>query len=116
MTRAPMTLPISTVASPVPPEAPSTASVSPGLSSARIAQRIERGAIGDGEARGAVEIERVGTLTRRFAGTATASRAAPQPVLPITRSPGATSVTPAPTLSTMPENSAAGENGNGGLC
>src|SRR3974390_1072029 len=33
----------------------------------------------------------------------------------MTRSPGATSVTPPPTLSTTPENSAAGENGNGGL-
>ena len=35
ITRAPISLPISIAASPVPPEAPSTASVSPDLSLAR---------------------------------------------------------------------------------
>src|SRR5262252_5907551 len=34
----------------------------------------------------------------------------------MTRSPGARSVTPLPTASTRPANSAPGENGNGGLC
>src|SRR5262249_2621932 len=33
----------------------------------------------------------------------------------MTRSPGANSVTPSPTLSITPENSPPGENGNGGL-
>ena len=33
----------------------------------------------------------------------------------MTRSPGANAVTPAPTLSTTPANSAPGENGNGGF-
>src|SRR5262245_35909782 len=48
-------------------------------------------------------------------GTATSSRAAPQPPQPIPRSPGATSPTHGPTALTMPANSAAGENGGSGL-
>src|SRR6266566_2726259 len=47
---------------------------------------------------------------------ATRSRAAPEPIQPITRSPGSNPPTPGPTLSTTPANSEAGENGNGGLC
>src|SRR5262245_48569650 len=49
------------------------------------------------------------------AGTATSSRAAPQPQKPITRSPGLTWRTSDPTVLTMPANSAAGENGGSGL-
>ena len=60
MTRAPMILPISIAARPVPPEAPSTTSDSPGFSCGALAQRIKRRAIGHGEAGGAFEIERVG--------------------------------------------------------
>src|SRR3954469_5153874 len=56
-----------------------------------------------------------GILTIEFAGSAIFSRAPLCPHEAITRSPGFKSVTPAPTLSTTPATSAAGENGNGGL-
>jgi len=65
---------------------------------------------------GAVEIDTFGIFTRRSARRRGFRRAGPSPLKPITRSPGAKSVTPVPTLSTIPANSDAGENGNGGLC
>ncbi len=77
ITRAPMILPISMAAKPVPPDAPSTASVSPAFSLGAILQRIERGAIGDAQPGGAVEIEAVRNLVSLSAATAIFSRAAP---------------------------------------
>ncbi len=56
MTRAPITLPSSTAARPTPPEAPSTASVSPGEPGA-ILQRVVGRAVGDEQSGGPVEIE-----------------------------------------------------------
>src|SRR6185312_143549 len=56
-----------------------------------------------------------GILMSLPAGAAIFSRAAPWVRQPMTRSPTFTVVTPGPTLSTVPANSAAGENGSGGL-
>src|ERR1700679_3294429 len=56
-----------------------------------------------------------GILTMELAGSAIFSRAPLCPHEATTRSPTFRPVTPAPTLSTTPATSAAGENGNGGL-
>src|ERR1700761_2094535 len=56
-----------------------------------------------------------GIFTIEVAGSAIFSRAPLWPQDAATRSPGLRSVTSAPTLSTTPAISAAGENGNGGL-
>ena len=68
ITRAPISLPISIAASPVPPEAPSTASVSPALSLRAVLQRMQRGAVDHRDAGGAVEVERVGDLHHALRG------------------------------------------------
>ena len=116
ITRAPISRPSSTAASPTPPEAPSTASVSPGFSWARCCERVIGGAVGDGQRGGAVEVEIGGDLDDLVGrdGRAFARRVeigvAHDAVAGLR-----TSVTPAPTLSTTPANSPPGENGNGGL-
>ena len=62
ITRAPISLPSSTAARPMPPDAPSTASVSPGLQLRAILQRVERRAVDHRDAGGAIEVEAVGHL------------------------------------------------------
>ena len=57
MTRAPISRPSSTAASPTPPEAPSTASVSPGLSRGAVLERVVAGSVRDGQRRRSVEVE-----------------------------------------------------------
>ncbi len=56
-----------------------------------------------------------GSFTNLSARIKTFSRAAPYPIDATTRSPGLSRVTPSPTASTTPANSAAGENGSVGL-
>ena len=57
-----MSLPSSTAASPTPPEAPSTASVSPGCSPGAVLERVIGGAVGDGQRGRALEVEVGGEL------------------------------------------------------
>src|SRR6185503_5135074 len=56
-----------------------------------------------------------GIFTSRLASSASCSAMPPQPVLPSTRSPGFTWVTPSPTDFTTPETSPPGANGRSGL-
>ena len=64
ITRAPISLAISTAARPAPPAAPSTATVSPGLRCGAILQAMQRRAVGDGDARRDLVADAVGNRNR----------------------------------------------------
>ena len=75
MTRAPISLPISMAARPVPPAAPSTASVSPACNLRAVLQRMDGRAVDDRDAGRAIEVEIVRHLHELSALTAICSRA-----------------------------------------
>ena len=81
-----------------------------------VLQRVQRGAVDHRDAGGAIEVERVGDLHHALRARARSSRAPRRSRHSRARGrPAQSRVTPAPTLSTTPANSEAGENGKGGL-
>ena len=81
-----------------------------------VLQRIERGAVGDDQAGGALEVEPVRQLHQPVGRDRDLlARRAVADVGRARGRPAARRSRPAPTLSTSPANSAAGENGKAGL-
>src|SRR5580765_7226225 len=115
ITRAPMTLPISTAVSPTPPAAPVTSSHSPGCSRARDSSATCDVPYVTGNAAALGKSMLAGIGSTRGASTTTSSAYAPVPVSAITRSPGFNPRTLAPTSATVPAASMPGVNGNAGF-
>ena len=80
-----------------------------------VLQRVQRRAVDHRDAGGAVEVERVGDLHHALRGDRDLLARRAEAAIAEHAVAGAKPVTPAPTLSTTPANSEAGENGNGGL-
>src|SRR6266850_95543 len=115
MTRAPSALPISIAASPTPPAAPRTRTVSPAFSAPRSRSAWSEVAYVSRNAAPVTKSIFSGSGSSRTASVFTSSAKAPYVVNAMTRSPWRTFVTPAPTSFTTPASSLPGENGSGGL-
>src|SRR5512134_90131 len=115
MTRAPITVPSSTAASPTPPAAPSTSSVSLGLSWPRSFNACQAVPYATVNPAAAARSTPRGSGTVRAAGATHSSANAPNSTLATTGSPGFTCVTPPPVSFTTPASSTPGVNGRGGL-
>jgi hypothetical protein len=115
ITRAPSAAPSCTAASPTPPPAPVTKSVSPLRSAPRSTRPWYVVPYVSGNAAASSNDMPSGILKTDASAVLTSSANPPTLQRAITRSPGSTLVTRSPTSSTVPATSAPGLNGNGGF-